>query len=348
MGLKGSLRDFGISEILQLIGLQRRGGELKVKTGSEEYRLLINSGKIVKVEKSPEAAGESLQDYLTRSKSLSPEQFRTASQKARSELKPLEVALSELNLLSAAELKAITGLRNVDLINRLFLLKDGEYEFEAGPVSYHPNFAAELDTEQLLMDGYRIKDELPGILQETGSLSAVFHKSPGEFGTADRLDPLEDRIYRLVDGANDAMVIAALARVSRFDTLKVLAELKKKGRVETRLEAARPARGLSLKAAARVVYWVLIGLFALLLLNGLRTYALRMRNPWLPAQDQSWSLERTRTALEIYRLDRGGYPSRLEELVSQGRLKAKDLKFIQNSQYYTSEQGYVLSGPGPE
>jgi len=350
MGLKGSLRDFGISEILQLIGMQRRTGTLTVKTGQAQYSILISAGKIAKAEKSPELEGESLQDYLIRSKTLTPEQIKYAGQKAKTELKPLEAVLSDLSLLSITDLKIFLALRDVDLINRLFLLKDGEYEFEAGPVSYHPNFAAELDTEQLLMDGYRIKDEWPPVIREVGSVQAVFHKKPGEFGMKDQLDAFEDSVYRLVDGEKNATVISALARISQFDALKALAELKRKGRIESKQAPGEGKAGWKLSAAlvSRIAFWSLIAIAVILALNGVRIYVAKSRSGARPAFEQSWQEERVREALEVYRLDQGNYPVKLAELVDKGFLAPKDLKFIQNSQYYIQEGGYALTGPGPE
>ena len=349
MGLKGSLRDFGISEILQLIGLQRKSGTLTIKTPQTQYQLLINSGKIVKVEKTPELAGESIQDYLIRAKILGQEQVRNALQKAKTELKPLEVVLTDLNIITVPDLKVFVGLRNVDLINSLFLLKDGEYEFEQGPVSYHPNFAAELDTEQLLMDGYRIKDELPSISREVGSLDTVFHKKAGEFGLQEHLDPFEDAVYRLVDGEKDAKDISALARISQFDALKILAELKKKGRIESKaLPREEEGSKLSAEAVSRIGFWVLVAVAALLCLNGLRVYIARSNLPTKTDYDLSWQTERMRESLEIYHLDQGNYPARLDDLVNKGFLPSEDLKFIQNSQYYTIEGGYVITGPAPK
>ena len=246
MGLKGSLRDFGISEILQLIGLQSRSGKLTVTANQMEYGIQISNGKVVRVEKSPESETESLESYLMRSKAATPEQIRNVAQRAKSDLKPIEAVLVDQSVVSGADLKVFLAMRNLDLINRLFLIKDGEYEFEAGPVSYHPNHVAELNTEQVLMDGYRIKDELPGILKEIGSEGAIFLKRTGEFRVEEKLDPLEDKVYRLVDGERTPTSISALARLNQFDTLKVLAELKRKGRIELKV-AKQEAKGREIR-----------------------------------------------------------------------------------------------------
>lgn len=352
MGLKGSLRDFGISEILQLIGLQRRSGMLTVSAEQEEYRILIDSGKIVRVEKKPEQEGESLQDYLVISKAATMDQVRYAEQRAKSELKSLEAALIDLSVIPVPELKTFLAIRNQDLINQLFLIKDGEYEFEAGPVSFHPSFVAELDTEQVLMDGYRVKDEWPGISREAGSPEAVFSRKSGELEAEEKLEEVEDRVCRLVDGQKNAAMIAAQARLTRFDTLKTLVDLTKKGRLQLKLQTkaeTREAKKLPVQSLARLGVIITAVVASLLFLNGIRVYISRSKTPDKPSNTQSWKEERTRQALEIYRLEQGNWPARLEELVEKGVLPASDLKFLKYSRYYIQEGGlgYSLVSPAP-
>jgi len=352
MGLKGSLRDFGISEILQLIGLQRRSGMLTIDAEQAEYRILIDSGKIVKVEKKPEQEGESLQDYLIISKAATVDQVRYAEQRAKTELKPLEATFIDLSVIPAGDLKTFLALRNQDILNQLFLIRDGEYEFEAGQVTFHPSFVAELDTEQVLMDGYRIKDEWPGLKKEAGSLEAVFNKKGGEFGLEDKLDELEEKVYRLVEGEKRASIIAAQARLTRFDTLKTLVDLAKKGRVELKLQEkaeAKEAKKLPVQTMVRAGMMAMIVVTCLLFLNGIRVYVSRSKAPEKPSNAQTWKEERTRQALEIYWLEQGNWPARLGELVSKGVLPSSDLKFLENSRYYIQEGGlgYDLASPAP-
>jgi hypothetical protein len=353
MGLKGSLRDFGISEILQLIGLQRRSGMLTINGEQDEYRIMIDSGKIVRVEKKPEREGESLQEYITISKTATVDQIRYAEQRAKTELKPLEATLIDLSVIPAQDLKTFLGLRNQDILNQLFLIRDGEYEFEAGQVTFHPSFVAELDTEQVLMDGYRIKDEWPGLNREAGSLEAVFVKKGGEFGLEDKLDAFEEKVYRLVDGEKPASIIAAQARITRFDTLKILVDLAKKGRVALKPQekvAVREPKKLPVQALTRIGMIAMIAIAALLLLNGVRVYISRSKQPEKASSLQTWKDERTRQALEIYRLENGDWPARLDELVNKRVLPASDLKFLKNSRYSIQEGGlgYNLASPAPE
>jgi len=351
MGLKGSLRDFGISEILQLIGLQRRSGVLEVRGEEAHFRVMISGGKIVGVEKEPELKSEGLSEYLVRAKMISGEKLKLAQQKSKSELKPLEAVLVELGFIASEELKSVISLRNIDLLNQLFLLKDGEYEFEAGSVSYHPNYSAELETEQVLMDGYRVRDESGLIFKEIGEGGIIFQKKPGEFGADQQLDPIANKVYRLVNGERGIDEIAGLARLTRFDTLKILVELKNKDRIEPKTLLKREL-GIRSKIIDRAIFiqvgfWLGMVIFLGLLALGMFQYQTAGFILKKPGQETGfWKEEMVRQALEVYRLERGGYPEQLGELLEVELLGERDLQFLQNSQYYKQGGGYKLVSPG--
>jgi hypothetical protein len=59
-------------------------------------------------------------------------------------------------------------------------------------------------------------------------------------------------------------------------------------------------------------------------------------------------LARLRGALEVYRLEKGGYPERLDELVEAGLASARDLRYPWRAPYHyrRPDQGrYVLLSP---
>jgi len=349
MGLKGSLRDFGISEILQLIGLQHRTGRLEVKSEDAEYHILINTGRIVQVEKKPEIKGEGLSDYLLRANAVPKNQLKLAEAKSKAELKPLEATLVSLEFISALDIKTYIFTRNLDILHQLFLLKDGEYEFNAEPVNYHPSYTVEIETEQLLMDGYRIKDEWGPLISEIGSLDNIFQKRGGEFGPADRLEESTAKVYNLIDGNRNIDELASLCQMTKFETIKALAELKRWARIEPvkRVIEKPEERKPMVSNIFNVGFWVLIVVLVGLFANGLRLYISKGVTGAKPQDNFSWQEERIRGALEIYRIEQDNYPGSIIELGTKGILRIKDLKFAEKGQYYSKEGGYTFTMPKP-
>src|SRR4030081_2624903 len=78
MALSGTLKDFGIADILQLIGHQTKTGRLTLKSGGEEVEVFFVEGNVVfateKARKSPNLLG----NLLLRAELLSKEQLEEA------------------------------------------------------------------------------------------------------------------------------------------------------------------------------------------------------------------------------------------------------------------------------
>ena len=50
MALSGTLKDFGIADILQLIGQQQKTGKLRLQNGDEEVEIIFSSGSTLLIE----------------------------------------------------------------------------------------------------------------------------------------------------------------------------------------------------------------------------------------------------------------------------------------------------------
>ena len=77
VALNGNLRDFGISEVFQLIGQQRKTGILRVREGAREFELHFDEGRIVTAAPS-DAPGEAIGDMLVRCGVVAADVFRKA------------------------------------------------------------------------------------------------------------------------------------------------------------------------------------------------------------------------------------------------------------------------------
>ncbi|HEX6836559.1 MAG TPA: hypothetical protein VF334_08290, partial [Polyangia bacterium] len=112
-----------------------------------------------------------------------------------------------------------------------------------GPVSQ-----LSLSTKQLLFDGVRRIDEL-GYFREklpSSELVLVRRHPPPET----KLEPKEDRVLNLVDGARDIAAIARQSHLGEFETTKVLYQLVTSGFVEPKQQPVvklQTSRGDSLK-----------------------------------------------------------------------------------------------------
>ena len=347
MALTGSMRDFGISEILQLIGHQKKSGTLEVKDSSRRVLALFDQGDIVSVVHDPFVEAFDLGTMLVRSGLLSPDQLAASQKQSRETLEPLEQILLKSEAVSLSELKKMGTLSRLEVMFSLFLWRDGDYSFEAGPVNYPHQWTDPISSEQVLMDGYRIKDEWPLLERKVPSLKLRLSKSSGEFSPQDKLDADERKIYGLVDGERSVEDIIFLSRMGSFEALKVIADLLDQGRIELsdRVEEGpvKDFRATLLRVAAAAA--LAAGLLAVAF--GAFESGSRMFVPESGPEPavrehliRMYEGDRVRSALVFYAARTGRFPDRLEQIAGQGMLSSRRLKSLSRDfDYQSLEEG---------
>ncbi|MFO8057995.1 MAG: DUF4388 domain-containing protein [bacterium] len=348
MALTGSMRDFGISEIFQLIGHQQKTGTLEVKDQSRHVNILFEKGNIVDVRHEPYEEAFDLGNMLVRSGLVSGRDMKEARRKQKDTLKPLEHHLLESNLISKEELVSTVSLANLEVIYSLFLWKDGDYSFEAGPVNYAHQWTRPISSEQVLMDGYRIKDEWPVIKKDIPDEKLLLEKVPGEFGPEEKLEPEQQRIYGMVNGERTVDDLVYLSRMGRFETLKTIRELIAAGRLQLAEreaeKAGRDIKGPLVKAAAVIA--IVVGISSIAV-GGMRLLQERLLEKNRQADTRTrqalWSVYKrdgVANALSAYAAMEGRYPQKLEELLEKGLIEERHLRTaLGEFSYQAGEEG---------
>jgi len=347
MALTGSMRDFGISEILQLIGHQKKSGTLTVADKNRKVEILFDQGNIVLAKHQPARDEFDLGLTLVRSGAVSPEQMAAAEKERKETLEPLEQALLKSEAIYLPGLKTMITLTQLETIYSLFLWKDGDYSFEQGPISYPQQWTQPISSEQVLMDGYRIKDEWPMIERVIPDPGAKLSKEEGEFGPEDKLDPELKKLYQLVDGQRTVEDIVFLSRMGKFESMKLIKELIEIGRIKTAKaaagEAERDVRAVLLQGLAALV--IIFGLCAVIMgswRNVTRITSVDLDSPGARAREALWSwykVDRAGAALSVFAALKGGYPETLKRLVQDGELDEETLETGLGPLEYRVEDG---------
>ena len=214
MALTGTLKDFGIAEILQLIGQQAKSGVLHLKSKSDEIHILWADGNVVSAEYAGRKAREKLGSLLVRAALLTPEQLSLALETQKRTLRRLGDILTELHMVSREDLREMTALQTTETVYRLFHWKSGTYAFEPGDVEYDRETVTPLRAESVLMEGFRQVDEWPMIRRKITSMAMTFDRlremeperaSPTHSRTLSLSRPLEEAPADDVDAAFSAL-----------------------------------------------------------------------------------------------------------------------------------------------
>ena len=181
MALKGTLKDFGLSDIFQLIAHQRKTGVLHLGDRGKDVAVTFDQGKVVGAEprtdktKEKEKVGE----ILVKSGILNSEQLARALEMQNHTMKKLGIVLSEQKLITPELFSEVLSFQVRETLFKIFQWTSGHYRFETGKVSYDHQFVTPLSAEFILMEAARIIDEWPAVKRKIPSIEVIFAQIPG-------------------------------------------------------------------------------------------------------------------------------------------------------------------------
>src|SRR5512138_360850 len=129
MALKGNLRDFTITQLLNLINLARKTGTLIIDGPTETARVAFREGKLSYAQYGQEDTR--LASILFRSNKISQSQHRILKERtAQMSDKELGLLLINAGYLSQEDILTSLQQYSVDVVRRLFTWVEGSFRFE--------------------------------------------------------------------------------------------------------------------------------------------------------------------------------------------------------------------------
>jgi Domain of unknown function (DUF4388) len=257
MALEGTLKDFSLADIFQLIGLQRKTGVLTLRGKDDTVTVTFLDGKVVAADSLNKRLENRLGSVLVKTGRLTAEQLNHALEIQRETLQRLGFILTHYNIISQDSLRAALNLQIMQIVYRLFRWKDGEYHFsQETTIEYDRENVVPISAESILMEGARMIDEWPIIEKRIRSYDMVFRRKAINqeivVGEADeisfddtttkkrkttatekiRISEEEKSIYDMVDGKLKVGDIIEMSRFAEFDTVKTLYELLTRDLIE--------------------------------------------------------------------------------------------------------------------
>lgn len=228
VALRGNLTDFGIAEVFQLIGQQRKTGFLDVNSGGEIMRLAFDAGGVVWARPSAGDDDAVLGDRLVRCGQLTQEKLDELWRRSERSARPIAALAIEAGLVDAADVEQVGELITDETIFAVLRWMGGSFDFSAQPVHHDRPAEKLLAAEQILMDGLRRVDEWQTFAGFVPSFEMVFERTAKAEERRENSRSLE-RVLELVDGRLPAQRIIDLSRLGLFDATRALAELHREG-----------------------------------------------------------------------------------------------------------------------
>ena len=240
VALHGNLRDFGIAEVFQLIGQQRKTGKLVVGEGDDSIVLAFDQGRVVRGGPAgAESDSATLGRQLVRSGLLTREQFAELQNESERSARPLSDLFLATGLIELETLEEVQHLLTRETVFDVIRRQDGDFHFMAEPVVHQTKPENLLGAEQILMDGLRMLDEWQAFAEIVPSEESVFRRI-GNLESARALTKGDsnarlghaERVLQLVDGRLNVRRIIDLSRLGTFDSTRALAELRQAGVID--------------------------------------------------------------------------------------------------------------------
>jgi len=382
MALEGTIKDFGLPDIFQLIGLQRKTGILTLNNEKDNVTVTFENGMVVMADQTSKRLEDRLGNVLVKQGKLSKDRLDEALQTQKATLQRLGHVLVAQNYITAKDLKDAIQVQISQTVFKVFRWRDGEYHFApADTVDWDRDSFSPLSADFILMEGIRMVDEWPIIEKKIPSMDIVFRpvvdagmievgSAEGEEGAIKRsaasstnkirLTPEEERIFRKVDGTRTVQGIIDATGLGEFDTCRILFDLLNRNLVST--VGRGVTKEIEVSPAARVASatpgYVLAVVALALAVAG--TFA-HWTNPFAvatlpPALEGSYGLllqgvshvrlERLDRAILAHHMNHGTVPHTLEDLVTEGLVDRSYLKdpWARPFHYALTESGYLLSG----
>lgn len=256
MALKGTLKDFSLADIFQLIGIQKKTGVLTLKNDKEVVTVSFVEGSVVSADALHRRLEDRLGTVLVKSGRITEAQLQAALKVQKSTLKRMGNILVENKFIDPEGLRDALQIQISQMVYRLFRWRDGEYDFsQEERVEYDREYVSPMSAESILMEGARILDEWPMIEKGIRSFSAVYGRANVEIAAGPKgaaapatedeaaravtLSDQEAKVYSLVDGRRTVQEIIDRCSLSEFDTCRNLYDLVTRDLLEE-VKAARP------------------------------------------------------------------------------------------------------------
>jgi uncharacterized protein DUF4388 len=233
MALKGDLRDFGITQLLNLINLARKTGTLAVESRDGKSRLSFLEGKLIY------AASDGHDDHLVRvleaAGKLTASESKTIQRQGGDRTdRELGVLLINAGRLTRKDIEQGVRLHVLNNVYRLFTWSEGSFRFDPSYLPLKNRITVSVDLESVIVEGSRrikewerLQDELPDL-----DRALKFADRPGTDVRKISLSVQEWRIISFINPRNTIRQIAQYNSMSEFQIRKIVYGLLQAGLVE--------------------------------------------------------------------------------------------------------------------
>ena len=247
MAVKGNLRDFNVTQLLNLINLAHKTGTLTIEGPTEAAWVSFRDGKLIYAQLGSEDG--SLSGILARAGRLNPKQVQVIRTNA-GDKNDKELGLLLINAGYMTQQDILSGIRQyiLDIVYRLFAWAEGYFRFDNDVLPPEDRITLRLDLENIIMEGTRRVEEYEQLQEELPNLdmALTFVERPGANIRDVNLNVQEWKVVSYINPKNTIRQIGRANKMSDMELRRIVYGLLQAGLVEV----VRP-EGMPLPPQAR-------------------------------------------------------------------------------------------------
>lgn len=230
MALRGNLRDFTVTQLLNLINLAQKTGTLVVDGPSEQAHVAFREGKLAYARIGQEDTR--LATILHKANRLSVNQYRAIMERA-GKMTDKELGLTLINAGYVMQEEILQNLQSyyTDIIRRLFTWVEGFFRFEAELLAPEDRINVRLDLENLIIEGSRQLREWEQLQDEIPSLDMALKFTERPLKNVN-LSVEEWRVVSYINPKNTLRQIGSANKMNDMEVRRIVYGLLQAGLVE--------------------------------------------------------------------------------------------------------------------
>lgn len=254
MALEGSLRDFDLFSLFNMIKIQGKNGTLVLSQGQEFVKVFFEGGEIVGCDSNQVRMEDRLGTMLVRLGRLTGEELLGMVQVQRQTLKRMGTLLLESGKVTSTDLQDALFNQATSILHRTFRWVEGDYRFDSMlPPDLDREHFVPIPVDTVLMEAARIQDEWPEIERRLPPMDQALGKSPraqGLYLDIDRdvssvldgktavhhgssgLSHEQEVVLSYFDHPQSIKDVTQVSRYEELDTCKAIADLVENGLLE--------------------------------------------------------------------------------------------------------------------
>ncbi len=233
MALKGNLRDFPVTQLLNLVNIARKTGTLVVERSQEQIYVSFREGKLSFARDGSDSAG--LTVVLYHARKLNAAQVRAINDRAVGMSdKELGLLLINSNYITQQEILSSLQAYYLGMVNRLFTWTEGLFRFDSELLPPNDKITVRISLENLIIEGTRRMHEWEQLQGEIPSLEMglKFSDRPGVNLKSLNLSADEWKVISYINPKNTIHQIARATSKNDLEIRKIVYSFIQAGLVE--------------------------------------------------------------------------------------------------------------------